>query len=101
MSGGTCWSLPLSIGLSMIYKAMRVGNLDRFWREVVTMTLQIILGLVGPRHRPAGAGAGPAAGVARRIITLPSSGNICRCPIADFARAKGKLARCDPARRSE
>ncbi len=38
--------LPLCFGLSMIYKAMRVGNLDRFWREVATMTLQIILGLI-------------------------------------------------------
>ena len=38
--------VPLCFGLSMIYKAMRVRNLDRYWREVITMTLQIILGLI-------------------------------------------------------
>lgn len=38
---------PLSLGISMIYKALRMDNLKRFWREVATMTLQIILGMIG------------------------------------------------------
>lgn len=38
---------PLSLGISMIYKALRMNDLTRFSREVATMTLQIILGMIG------------------------------------------------------
>ena len=39
--------LPLSFGISIIYKALRLDELTRFWREVSIMTLQIILGMIG------------------------------------------------------
>jgi hypothetical protein len=39
--------LPLSFGLAMIYKAMRVPDLSRYWREVALMTVQIMLGMIG------------------------------------------------------
>ena len=38
--------VPLSFGISMIYKALRIGDLDRYWREVAIMALQIILGMI-------------------------------------------------------
>jgi len=38
--------VPLSFGISMIYKAMRVYRLDRFWREVAIMTTQIVLAMI-------------------------------------------------------
>ena len=39
--------LPLSIGISIIYKALRLGSLDRFWHNVVIMSIQIILSMIG------------------------------------------------------
>lgn len=39
--------VPLAFGVSMIYKAVRMRNLDRYWGHVVIMTVQIIAGLVG------------------------------------------------------
>jgi hypothetical protein len=39
--------LPLSFGISMIYKAMRMEQLDGFWRQVSVMTAQIILAMIG------------------------------------------------------
>jgi len=39
--------LPLSVGISIAYKAMRLETLDDFWRHVAVMTVQIILGMIG------------------------------------------------------
>jgi hypothetical protein len=39
--------VPLAFGVSMIYKAVRMQHLDRYWRHVVIMTVQIIAGLIG------------------------------------------------------
>lgn len=39
--------LPLSFGISIIYKAMRLGSLDRFWYQVAMMTIQIIVSMIG------------------------------------------------------
>lgn len=39
--------VPLALGMSMAYKAVRVGTLDRYWREVLTMTVQIVLSMIG------------------------------------------------------
>jgi len=39
--------LPLAFGISMVYKAMRVTNLDRYWRSVGVMTVQIVLAMTG------------------------------------------------------
>lgn len=38
--------LPLSFGISMIYKAMRVHDLRVYWREVIVMTIQIVLAMI-------------------------------------------------------
>jgi hypothetical protein len=40
-------ALPLSFGIAMIYKAMRLPTLDRYWQQVLVMTTQVILGMIG------------------------------------------------------
>jgi hypothetical protein len=37
---------PLAFGISVIYKAMRLGDLSRFWRQVVVMTVQIVAAML-------------------------------------------------------
>ena len=39
--------IPLSLGISTIYKALRMHRLKGFWREVAVMTTQIVLAMVG------------------------------------------------------
>ena len=42
------WLLPILIfGIAMMYKAVRVGDLRRYWREVVGMTVQVLLAFLG------------------------------------------------------
>ena len=38
--------VPLSFGISVIYKAMRLPTLDRFWSQVALMTTQIVIAMV-------------------------------------------------------
>ena len=38
--------VPLSFGISVIYKSMRLPRLERFWRQVAIMTTQIVLAMV-------------------------------------------------------
>lgn len=38
-------ALPLFFGISMVYKAYRLPTLDRYWRQVVAMTVQATLGM--------------------------------------------------------
>lgn len=38
--------LPLAFGISVIYKAMRVWDLRRYWRQVAMMTTQIVLVMI-------------------------------------------------------
>jgi hypothetical protein len=40
-------AIPLSFGIAMIYKALRLPRLDRYWRQVVMMTIQIVLAMIG------------------------------------------------------
>ena len=45
----TCWYLlllPLSLGISVVYKAVRMNDLTRFWREVAIMTTQVVLAMI-------------------------------------------------------
>ncbi len=37
--------VPLALGISMIYRAIRMNNLDRFWRSAGIMTTQIVLAM--------------------------------------------------------
>ncbi len=39
--------IPLAFGISVIYRALKVPNLDRYWHAVFTMTAQITLAMVG------------------------------------------------------
>lgn len=39
--------IPLSFGISVIYKAMRIGDLRDYWRQVSLMTAQIVLAMIG------------------------------------------------------
>ena len=42
------WLLPILIfGIAMMYKAVRVTDLATYWREVGTMTMQVLLAFVG------------------------------------------------------
>ena len=38
--------VPLSFGISVIYKALRMPRLDGFWRQVAIMTTQIVIGMI-------------------------------------------------------
>ncbi len=35
--------VPLSFGIAVIYRALKLPTLDHYWRAVGTMTLQILL----------------------------------------------------------
>lgn len=37
--------IPMAVLISMTYKAVRLHSMDRYWREVGTMTAQVVLGL--------------------------------------------------------
>jgi len=39
--------IPLAFFVSMAYKAVRVQSFDHYWRNVLMMTIQIVLGIVG------------------------------------------------------
>jgi hypothetical protein len=39
--------LPLAIGISMAYKGARVKTFEAYWRNVVMMTVQVVVALVG------------------------------------------------------
>ena len=48
-SPGSWWPLfliPLAVGISIVYKAVRLDRLDRFPREVLVMTGQIVGAMV-------------------------------------------------------
>lgn len=38
--------IPLAFGVSVIYRAIRLANLERYWRSVWMMTAQIVLAMV-------------------------------------------------------
>ncbi len=39
--------VPLSFGIAVIYKAVRLTSLRHYWRSVLVMTAQIVLAMVG------------------------------------------------------
>lgn len=39
--------VPLAFGVSVIYRALRMPNLDHYWRSVWMMTVQVVLAMVG------------------------------------------------------
>lgn len=48
VQGSWLWLLvPLVFGIAMMYKAIRVESIDRFWRGVLVMTAQVLLAFAG------------------------------------------------------
>lgn len=39
--------IPLCFGISVVYKAVRMTSLDRFWMAVAVMTTQFLLSVLG------------------------------------------------------
>ncbi len=39
--------VPLAFLISVVYKAVRVGDLTRYWRHVFMMTVQTVAAMVG------------------------------------------------------
>jgi len=48
LHGWLWWLLlpPLALGVSMIYKAVRAQDMDRYWRETLLMTFHIVGAMV-------------------------------------------------------
>lgn len=40
------WIVPMVLGISMIWKAIRLRNLDRYWQEVFRMGGQVLVGMM-------------------------------------------------------
>lgn len=38
--------LPLALGISVAYKAVRLQTMEAYWRQVAMMTIQIVGGIV-------------------------------------------------------
>lgn len=38
--------IPLALGISLVYKALRVHDLRSLWVQTLVMTLQVVLGMV-------------------------------------------------------
>lgn len=38
--------IPMAIGVSMVYKAVRMRTLNRYWRHVAGMSASIIMGII-------------------------------------------------------
>lgn len=39
--------VPMALLISMAYKAVRLPTLDRYWQQVVSMTVQVTLAMLG------------------------------------------------------
>ncbi len=38
--------VPLSFGVTVIYRALRMPSLERYWRQVFLMTVQIVVAMI-------------------------------------------------------
>jgi hypothetical protein len=38
--------IPMSFGVAVVYKAVRVKTMDKYWQQVLIMTIQIVLGML-------------------------------------------------------
>jgi hypothetical protein len=41
------WIVPMVLGVSMIWKAIRLPSMDRYWPEVARMGGQLLVGMIG------------------------------------------------------
>ena len=37
---------PMALGIAVVYKALKLASLEQYWRQVVMMTVQILLGMI-------------------------------------------------------
>jgi hypothetical protein len=37
--------VPMALGISMVYKALKLASLEQYWRQVTMMTVQILIGM--------------------------------------------------------
>lgn len=38
--------IPMALGVSVVYKAVRMSSMERYWRHVASMTAGIIMGII-------------------------------------------------------
>jgi hypothetical protein len=38
--------IPMALGIALVYKAVRLPSLERYWRHVAVMTVQIVMGMI-------------------------------------------------------
>lgn len=38
--------IPMALGIALVYKAVRLPTLERYWRHVLIMGTQIVLGMI-------------------------------------------------------
>lgn len=38
--------IPMAAGVAMVYKAVRMASLERYWRHVASMTASIVIGII-------------------------------------------------------
>jgi len=38
--------IPMALGISVVYKAIRLQTLDRYWFQVLNMTVQIVVAMI-------------------------------------------------------
>lgn len=38
--------LPMALGVSVVYKAVRVQSMERYWSQVLYMTVQIVIAMI-------------------------------------------------------
>ncbi|HPO92019.1 MAG TPA: hypothetical protein PL072_00985 [Phycisphaerales bacterium] len=38
--------IPMALGIALVYKAVRLQTLEKYWRQVAIMTTQIVIGMI-------------------------------------------------------
>ena len=38
--------IPMALGVAMVYKAVRMASLERYWRHVASMASSIVIGII-------------------------------------------------------
>ena len=44
--GWWAWVVPMAVGVSIVWKAIRVQTLERYWHEVLRMGGQLLVGMI-------------------------------------------------------
>jgi len=38
--------IPMALGVAIVYKAVKLATLEKYWRHVLVMTVQIVVGMI-------------------------------------------------------